>query len=119
MRKPLVLHERSHHVLITTNIYEHGVNLQCANWVINYDMHFNYALMNQRVDRLRRMGQSRTVTVINLIAVGTVEEMFRRIHSQKHWLFCEIIEGEEMPMTFRKDLFVEALAEEYEQEDES
>lgn len=87
-------------VMITTRVMEFGVNLQFANYIVNYDLHYNPAKMAQRIDRLHRMGQQRNVMVINLIANNTIEEVIETILVRKYNLFCAVIEGRFIPSNF-------------------
>src|SRR3984893_1844653 len=50
-----------------------GLNLQNASVVINCDLPWNPAKLEQRIARAWRKNQSRPVTVINLIAEDTIE----------------------------------------------
>jgi len=100
-------------ILVCTRVLGMGINLQFANYIINYDMHYNPARMNQRVDRLHRIKQTMPVYVINIIARDSIEAMFERIHKRKHWLACEIIEGKYVEPKFSKSLFLEELAVEF------
>lgn len=52
-----------------------SVNLQRANQVIMLDRSFNPALNGQAVDRAHRQGQTRRVTVTNLITKDSVDEL--------------------------------------------
>ncbi len=51
-----------------------GLNLQAANLVINLDLPWNPAVLEQRIARAHRHGQKNAVQVINLIAQDTIEE---------------------------------------------
>ncbi len=51
-----------------------GLNLQAASMVINLDLPWNPAVLDQRIARAHRHGQPHTVNVVNLIAQGTIEE---------------------------------------------
>jgi superfamily II DNA or RNA helicase len=51
-----------------------GLNLQAASMVINVDLPWNPAVLEQRIARAHRHGQRKSVNVINLIARGTIEE---------------------------------------------
>jgi superfamily II DNA/RNA helicase len=48
---------------ITTNAGSTGLNLQAANTVINVDLPWNPAILEQRIARAHRMGQQRPVQV--------------------------------------------------------
>ncbi|MBN1180081.1 MAG: DEAD/DEAH box helicase family protein, partial [Anaerolineae bacterium] len=51
-----------------------GLNLQAASMVVNLDLPWNPAVLDQRIARAHRHGQPHTVNVVNLIARGTIEE---------------------------------------------
>lgn len=59
---------------LTTNAGSTGLNLQAANTVINVDLPWNPAVLEQRVARAHRMGQKRPVQVFILVTEGTLEE---------------------------------------------
>jgi superfamily II DNA/RNA helicase len=61
-------------VFITTNAGSTGLNLQAANTVINVDLPWNPALLEQRIGRAHRMGQKRPVHVYILVTEETLEE---------------------------------------------
>ena len=61
-------------VLLCSNTAAHGLNLQSADTVINIDIPWNPARLEQRNARAHRLGQTRPVQVINLITAGTIEE---------------------------------------------
>ncbi len=61
-------------LFITTNAGSTGLNLQAANTVINVDLPWNPAVLEQRVARAHRMGQSQPVQVFVLVTEGTIEE---------------------------------------------
>ncbi|MFM9965588.1 MAG: DEAD/DEAH box helicase [Planctomycetaceae bacterium] len=61
-------------LFLTTNAGSTGLNLQAANTVINIDLPWNPAVLDQRIARAHRMGQSRPVQVFILVTEGTLEE---------------------------------------------
>jgi superfamily II DNA or RNA helicase len=61
-------------VFLSTDAGGVGLNLQAASMVINLDLPWNPAVLDQRIARAHRHGQSRPVNVVNLIAQGTIEE---------------------------------------------
>ena len=61
-------------VLLMTNAGATGLNLQSANVVINCDLPWNPAILEQRIARAHRMGQKNPVHVYNMVSVGTIEE---------------------------------------------
>ncbi len=61
-------------LFLTTNAGSTGLNLQAANTVINVDLPWNPAVLEQRIARAHRMGQCRSVQVFVLVTDGTIEE---------------------------------------------
>src|SRR5271166_3777702 len=60
-------------VFLSTDSGGVGLNLQNASVVVNCDLPWNPAKLEQRIARAWRKNQSRPVTVINLIAEDTIE----------------------------------------------
>lgn len=61
-------------LFITTNAGATGLNLQAANTIINVDLPWNPAVLEQRIARAHRMGQKRPVQAYLLVTEGTLEE---------------------------------------------
>lgn len=61
-------------VFLSTDAGSTGLNLQAASTVINIDLPWNPAVLEQRIARAYRIGQERNVQVINLVATDTIEE---------------------------------------------
>lgn len=61
-------------VILMTNAGSTGLNLQSANVVINCDLPWNPAVLEQRIARAHRMGQKNPVHIYNLVSSGTIEE---------------------------------------------
>ncbi|MBI5916619.1 MAG: DEAD/DEAH box helicase family protein [Bacteroidetes bacterium] len=61
-------------VFLSTDAGATGLNLQSANLLVNLDLPWNPALLEQRIARIYRLGQERNVTVINLISASTIEQ---------------------------------------------
>jgi SNF2 family DNA or RNA helicase len=61
-------------VFLSTDAGSTGLNLQHASTVVNMDLPWNPAILEQRIARIHRMGQTRPVRVINFVAKGTIEE---------------------------------------------
>jgi superfamily II DNA/RNA helicase len=60
-------------IFLSTDAGGVGLNLQAASIVINLDIPWNPAILEQRIARVYRMGQENTVTVINMVAMETIE----------------------------------------------
>ena len=61
-------------VILMTNAGSTGLNLQSADTVINVDLPWNPAVLEQRIARAYRMGQERPVHIYNLVTEDTLEE---------------------------------------------
>lgn len=71
-----------------------GLNLQhAAAMVVNMDMPWNPAVLEQRIGRVHRMGQSRGVQVINFVGQGSIEEGMLSVLEFKKSLFAGVLDG--------------------------
>ena len=70
-------------LFITTNAGSTGLNLQAANTVINVDLPWNPAVLEQRIARAHRMGQKHPVEAYLLVTEGTIEEQLLQTLSAK------------------------------------
>ncbi|MBP3656956.1 MAG: SNF2 helicase associated domain-containing protein [Clostridia bacterium] len=86
-----------------------GLNLTGADVVIHYDPWWNTAAQNQATDRAYRIGQTRGVQVISLIAAGTVEERILRLQQAKSALSDGVLEGGENLFTLDAEAFRQIL----------
>jgi len=59
---------------LTTNAGATGLNLQAANTIVNVDLPWNPAVLEQRIGRAHRMGQKHPVHVYILVTEQTIEE---------------------------------------------
>ena len=81
-------------LFITTNAGATGLNLQAANTVINVDLPWNPAVLEQRIARAHRMGQKRPVQVFLLVTTDTLEENLLATLSAKHELSLAVLDPE-------------------------
>ncbi|MEA3208104.1 MAG: hypothetical protein QOE70_1161 [Chthoniobacter sp.] len=79
-------------VFLTTNAGSTGLNLQAADTVINVDLPWNPALLEQRIARAHRMGQRRKVHVYLLITERTMEENLLATLGAKHELAAAVLD---------------------------
>ena len=80
-------------VLVSTEAGGEGRNLQFCHQMVNFDLPWNPMEIEQRLGRLHRIGQEHDVTVVNLVAKGTVEERVLSVLEAKINLF-ELVVGE-------------------------
>jgi SNF2 family DNA or RNA helicase len=86
-------HQDPRSVLIATRAGSEGRNLQFCNVLVNYDLPWNPMVVEQRIGRLHRIGQTREVHIVNLAAAGTIEAYILQLLDQKIKLF-ELVVGE-------------------------
>jgi hypothetical protein len=61
-------------VFLSTDAGATGLNLQHASILVNMDLPWNQAILEQGSARIHRLGQSRPVQIVNFVAKGTIEE---------------------------------------------
>lgn len=82
-------------VFLSTDAGSTGLNLQVASILINLDLPWNPAVLEQRIARIYRIGQKRNIQVINLVASGTIEERMLTTLNFKSSLFEGILDNGE------------------------
>jgi len=82
-------------LFISTDSGGVGLNLQNASVVINCDLPWNPARLEQRIARAWRKHQRRAVTVVNLIAEGTIEHAMLATLANKMTLAEGVLDGTE------------------------
>ncbi len=80
-------------VFLSTDAGSTGLNLQHASTLVNMDLPWNPAILEQRIGRIHRMGQIRPVRVINFVAKGTIEEGMLSVLAFKRSLSAGILDG--------------------------
>ena len=58
-------------IMVCSDMLKEGVNLQCAKVLINYDLPFNPAILEQRIGRIDRVGQQDEIFIYNFIVNKT------------------------------------------------
>jgi superfamily II DNA or RNA helicase len=81
-------------LFVSTNAGSTGLNLQAANTVINVDLPWNPAVLEQRIGRAHRMGQKRPVQVFLLVTEDTIEESLLGTLAAKQALFLAALDPE-------------------------
>jgi superfamily II DNA or RNA helicase len=82
-------------VFLATDAGGVGLNLQFANVVLNIDLPWNPAVLEQRIGRVHRLGQSQPVRVVNFVARGAIEEGMLEVLRFKKSLFAGVLDGGE------------------------
>jgi hypothetical protein len=80
-------------VFLSTDAGSTGLNLQHASTLVNMDLPWNPAILEQRIARIHRLGQIRPVRVINFVAKGTIEEGMLSVLAFKRSLSAGILDG--------------------------
>ncbi|HEX4044806.1 MAG TPA: DEAD/DEAH box helicase [Gammaproteobacteria bacterium] len=82
-------------LFLSTDSGSVGLNLQAANVVINLDLPWNPAKLEQRIARAWRKHQSRSVQVINLVCENSIEHRMLHILAEKQTLAQGVLEGKD------------------------
>ena len=82
-------------VFLSTDAGSTGLNLQVASILINLDLPWNPAVLEQRIARIYRIGQKRNIQVINLVASQTIEERMLSTLNFKTSLFEGVLDNGE------------------------
>jgi superfamily II DNA or RNA helicase len=80
-------------VFLSTDAGSTGLNLQNASMLVNMDLPWNPAVLEQRIARIHRIGQGQPVRVINFVAKGTIEEGMLSVLAFKRSLSAGILDG--------------------------
>ncbi len=80
-------------VFLATDAGATGLNLQHASTLVNMDLPWNPAILEQRIARIHRMGQKRPVQIVNFVSKGTIEEGMLSVLAFKRSLSSGILDG--------------------------
>ena len=80
-------------VFLSTDAGSTGLNLQHASTLVNMDLPWNPAILEQRIARIHRIGQTRPVQIINFVSKGTIEEGMLSVLAFKRSLSAGILDG--------------------------
>ena len=83
-------------VFLSTDAGGVGLNLQAASVLINLDMPFNPAVLDQRIARIHRLGQTEPVQVILMVADDSYEQRVTQLMTGKRALFNSVVDPESM-----------------------
>jgi superfamily II DNA or RNA helicase len=80
-------------VFLATDAGNSGLNLQWAAVLVNLDLPWNPAVLEQRIGRIHRMGQARPVRIYNLVAEHSIESAIERTLAFKKGVFAGVLDG--------------------------
>jgi len=102
-----------HRIFLSTDAGSTGLNLQVASILINLDLPWNPAVLEQRIGRIYRIGQEMPVQVLNLVSKDSIEErMIDRLRFKRS-LFEGTLDGGDDTIFLSEDRFqgfMESLA---------
>lgn len=81
-------------VFISTDAGGVGLNLQSATALINLDMPWNPAVLDQRIARIHRLGQQQKVQIFLLLAENSYEQQVAKLVKGKRDLFDNVISSD-------------------------
>lgn len=80
-----------------------GLNLQhAANCVINLELPWNPAVLEQRIGRIHRLGQSKPIDVFNLVCEEGIESRIAGLVGSKQAFFKGLFDGESDAVQFEQ-----------------
>ena len=81
-------------LFLSTDSGSVGLNLQAASAVVNVDLPWNPARLEQRIARAWRKYQTRSVTVVNLVCENSIEHGILHLIGQKQALADGLLDGQ-------------------------
>ena len=82
-------------VLFSSDAGAVGLNLQhAASCCINLELPWNPAVLEQRIARIHRLGQTQPIDVYNLVTEDGIEGRIARLLEQKQALFSTLFDGD-------------------------
>ena len=100
-------------IFLSTDTGSTGLNLQAAGILINLDLPWNPAVLEQRIGRIYRIGQDEPIQVLNLVSKDSIEErMIDRLRFKRS-LFEGALDGGDDTIFLSEDRFqgfMESLA---------
>ncbi|MFY7909038.1 MAG: DEAD/DEAH box helicase [Emticicia sp.] len=97
-------------VFLSTDAGGVGLNLQSASLLINLDIPWNPAVLEQRIARIYRLGQERNVSIINLVSTGTIEHKMLDVLKFKGAMAEGVLDGGEDTIFLGEDKFKQFMS---------
>jgi SNF2 family DNA or RNA helicase len=92
-------------VFLSTDAGGVGLNLQAAAYLINLDIPWNPAVLEQRIGRIYRMGQEKKVNVINFVSTYTIEHKMLSVLRFKSSMAEGVLDGGDDSIMMSDDRF--------------
>ncbi|MEP7106606.1 MAG: DEAD/DEAH box helicase [Ferruginibacter sp.] len=92
-------------VFLSTDAGGVGLNLQSAAYLINLDIPWNPAVLEQRVGRIYRLGQKKNVSIINLVSKDSIEHRMLDVLKFKKGIAAGILDGGDNNIFLGEDKF--------------
>lgn len=90
-------------VLFATDAGGVGLNLQrAATCCVNLDLPWNPAVLEQRIGRIHRLGQTHPIDAYALVSVGSIEERIAGLVADKRALFTGLFDGASDEVQFER-----------------
>ena len=104
--------------LVATEAGGEGRNLQFAHILVNYDLPWNPMRVEQRIGRVDRIGQEKTIQIFNFRVRDTIEERILEVLDERIGIFKDTVGGLEPILGDAEDLIRAALRKGAEKRDE-
>ncbi len=101
--------EKNLKVFLSTDSGGLGLNLQCANVIVNLDLPWNPAKLEQRIARVYRLGQNQHVYIYNFISKGSIEHRIFYLLDFKKSVFSGTLDGEKDTVKLDEKGFMETV----------
>jgi SNF2 family DNA or RNA helicase len=85
-------HDDDLRLFLSTDAGGVGVNLQRANILINVDLPWNPAVLEQRIGRIYRLGQNKKIQVFNFISAHSIEHRILHLLEFKKSVFAGVLD---------------------------
>ncbi len=92
-------------VFLSTDAGGVGLNLQSAAYLVNLDIPWNPAVLEQRIARIFRMGQKKKVNIINLVAVNSIEHRMLDVLKFKSSMAEGVLDAGDDTIMLQEDRF--------------
>ncbi|WP_114751344.1 DEAD/DEAH box helicase [Pleomorphovibrio marinus] len=92
-------------VFLSTDAGGVGLNLQSAAYLINLDIPWNPAVLEQRIARIYRIGQKKKVNIINLVTTDSIEHRMLDVLKFKSSMAEGVLDAGDDTILMQEDRF--------------